>query len=52
MKKRLGFCLLLAVLVTGCTGDKPERIEADEDLPTSPCACGPRVTPLLWMEPA
>lgn len=47
MLKRL-LLLVLACAVLAACSDKPERIETDQTLPTSPCACGPQVKPLLW----
>ncbi len=48
MRVRILSLLLLACALSACASDKPERIKADEELPQSPCACGPQVRPLLW----
>jgi hypothetical protein len=42
MRKVILALLALAVL-SACSS--PPRINADEKLPASPCACGPRVYP-------
>jgi hypothetical protein len=48
MLKRILFVLITASVLAGCGSSTPERIETDEKLPTSPCACGPAVKPLMW----
>jgi len=48
MLHRLAFIILAASILAACTSSKPERIETDQTLPVSPCACGPQVKPLLW----
>lgn len=49
--RRLILIASLAALLAGCTSS-PAKIEADEELPQSPCACGPRVYPLNWGDAA
>jgi uncharacterized protein YceK len=44
MRKIILTLLALAAL-SACSSSSP-RINADEKLPESPCACGPRVQPL------
>jgi len=48
MKRTLFIILTATLLIAGCSSDKPERIEVDTKPPRSPCACGPRVVPLMW----
>jgi uncharacterized protein YcfL len=48
MIRTAAFLILALAVLAGCSSDKPKRIESDEKLPTSPCACGPQVRPLLW----
>lgn len=49
--KKFIFLSLLALSLAACTSS-PAKINADEELPQSPCACGPRVYPLGQGQPA
>lgn len=44
--------ILIAAASLAACSSSPAPIKADEDLPASPCACGERVYPLGWGQPA
>jgi hypothetical protein len=43
---RRALFILLALAALSACSSSPPRINTDEKLPASPCACGPRVYPL------
>lgn len=47
MRKHIIILMLSTLLLAACSSS-PNRIESDEKLPVSPCACGPQVKPLMW----
>nr|WP_298689475.1 hypothetical protein [uncultured Dongia sp.] len=49
--KKLILMVVLAASLAACTSS-PAKIKADEELPPSPCACGPRIYPLMQGMPA